>query len=83
MTFKAGDFVRCIADSIHDDSYNLVIGQIYEVVETSSTQGYLTLRGVRQIGHIPNRFELASQLTPQERVIRKIKEMESRRVVYG
>jgi len=77
MTFKVGDFVRCIADSQHDSSYNLVIGHIYEVLE--STNGYLTLQGSNQIGHMPNRFELAEQLTIQDRVIRKIKEMESRR----
>jgi len=82
MTFKAGDYVRCIADSSHDD-YNLVIGQIYEVIESTSMGGYLTLRGVRQIGHIPSRFELAEQLTPAQRVLHKIKEMESRRVAYG
>jgi len=82
MTFKVGDIVRCVADSVHDDAYNLVIGQEYEIVEVAY-HGHLTFRDSRKIGHMSNRFELAEQSTPQDRVIRKIKEMESRRVMYG
>jgi len=83
MTFKIGDYVRCIAHSSHDDFYNLVINQTYEVIESTPVGGYLTLRDVEQIGHLPSRFELADQPTIQEKVIRKIKEMASRRVIYG
>jgi len=84
MTFKVGDIVRCTADSQYDSSYNLVIGQEYEITEVSEGK-YITFKGVRQLGHMPNRFDLAEQSTIQGKVIRKIKEMEQRRkaVAYG
>jgi len=85
MTFKVGDIVRCIRPKSNNDRrYDLPENSTYVVTKVSHGQGHIDLEGLPHLpAFLAERFELAKLGTPQDRVLKKIKEMESRRVAYG
>jgi len=78
--FKVGDTVICIEDSVHGSAFNVPLDEEFTISylgnNTIKLEGY-------PMAYFSDRFQLVGQRSPLDKVLKKIKEMESRRVVYG
>jgi len=78
--FKVGDIVVCIKDSVHGSAFNVPLDEEFTVTQVFNST--IQLKGF-PMTYFSDRFQLVDQRSPLDKVLKKIKEMESRRVVYG
>jgi len=78
--FKVGDTVICIENSLHGNAFNVPLDEEFTITQVSD--GTIKLEGY-PMAYFSYRFQVVDQRSPLDKVLKKIKEMESRRVVYG